>query len=65
MLKIVLDRSMCVGSGECLKGAPTAFAHDEDGFAYVTDPASVDEMTLRIVEEECPSGAIRLVDDEH
>ncbi len=62
-LKVLLDRSICVGSGECLKRAPSAFAHDEEGFAYLLDPASVDEETLRLVEEECPSGAIQLVDD--
>jgi len=62
-MKVVLDRSLCVGSGDCVKLAPTAFVLDEEGYSRVTDASSVDEATLRLCAELCPSGAIRVEED--
>jgi CDGSH-type Zn-finger protein/ferredoxin len=57
-LKVEVDRDVCIGSGDCVRIAPTAFALDDDGFSYLLDPSTVDEETLRLAERSCPSGAI-------
>src|SRR5919204_4372972 len=57
-LKVEVDRDVCIGSGDCARLAPTAFALDDEDRAYVLDPESVDADTLRQAERNCPSGAI-------
>src|SRR5690348_13277838 len=61
-LKVEVDRDICIGSGDCARLAPTAFALDDDDRAYVLDPESVDAETLRQAERSCPSGAISLTE---
>lgn len=59
---VTVDEDRCVGSGECARVAPTAFALDEDeGLAVVLDTARATppEQLERAV-RECPTGAIRL-----
>src|SRR5437870_4770638 len=63
-LKVEVDRDICIGSGDCARLAPTAFALDEDDRAYVLDPESVDAETLRQAERSCPSGAIVVSETE-
>src|SRR5438067_13224668 len=63
-LKVEVDRSVCIGSGDCARLAPTAFALDDDDKAYVLDPESVDAETLRQAERSCPSGAISVAEGE-
>src|SRR5437868_6341955 len=57
-LRVEVDHAVCIGSGDCVRIAPTAFALDDEGFAYVLDPSTVDEETLRRAERACPSAAI-------
>jgi CDGSH iron-sulfur domain-containing protein 3 len=57
-LKVEVDRNVCIGSGDCARVAPTAFALDDDDRAYVLDPESVGAETLHQAERSCPSGAI-------
>ena len=61
-LKVAVDRDVCIGSGDCARLAPTAFALDDDDKAYVLDPESVDAETLRQAERSCPSGAITVTE---
>src|SRR5437868_11170099 len=61
-LKVEVDRDVCIGSGDCARLAPTAFALDDDDRAYVLDPESVDAETLRQAERSCPSGAITVTE---
>ena len=61
-LKVEIDRTVCIGSGDCARLAPTAFALDADDKAYVLDPESVDAETLRQAERSCPSGAITVAE---
>src|SRR5207249_4140816 len=63
-LKVEVDRDVCIGSGDCARLAPTAFALDDDDRAYVLDPESVDAETLRQAERNCPSGAIAVSEAE-
>lgn len=47
-----------MGSGHCVAAAPGAFDLDEDGIAFVVDPAAVSEDTIVAVGARCPSHAI-------
>ena len=46
-IEITVDRSLCIGSGDCVDTAPNVFQLDEEDKAVVVDPdgASVDEIT--------------------
>jgi class 3 adenylate cyclase len=60
VLKARVDRHRCVGAGNCITIAPTAFDWKEGDYAKadVLDAASVDEETLREAALSCPTQAI-------
>ena len=60
MLKARVDRHRCVGAGNCITLAPTAFDWTEGdyGKADVLDVTTVDEETLRAAALSCPTQAI-------
>ncbi len=62
MLRARVDRPRCIGAGNCITIAPTAFDwHRGDfGKAAVVDAASVDEEKLREAALACPTQAIVL-----
>lgn len=57
-----VDRPRCIGAGNCISLAPTAFHWLEGdlGKAAVMDPESVDEETLRAAAIACPTLAIQI-----
>jgi class 3 adenylate cyclase len=59
-LRVRVDRHKCIGAGNCITIAPTAFDwHSGDfGKAEVLDPDSVDDELLREAAFACPTGAI-------
>lgn len=63
-MRIRIDREKCVSAGNCVVTAPTVFILDEDEKATLLDPNSVDEETIRLAAELCPTEAIVLEDDE-
>ena len=60
MLNIRIDRHRCIGAGNCITIAPTAFdwLKGEFGKADIVDPTSVDEELLREAAFSCPTQAI-------
>jgi class 3 adenylate cyclase len=60
MLHVRIDRHRCIGAGNCITIAPTAFDwHKGDHYkADVVDPTSVDEELLRVAVLSCPTQAI-------
>ena len=60
MLHIRVDRHRCVGAGNCITLAPTAFdwLKGDYGKADVVDPASIEEELLREAAISCPTQAI-------
>jgi ferredoxin len=62
---IEVDREVCMGSGMCIMYAPATFAHDEETKAVVIDPHGDPEDRIRIAVEACPTGALRLIDNEN
>ena len=59
-----VDRHKCVGAGNCITLAPTAFdwLAGDYGKSDVVGPDSVDEEVLRAAAFACPTAAIILED---
>jgi ferredoxin len=61
-LVLSIDRTLCVGFGDCIAEAPEAFALDDDGIAVFTDPEAVGRDRLMEAAEACPVDAIIVLD---
>jgi class 3 adenylate cyclase len=63
-LRVRVDRHKCIGAGNCITIAPTAFdwLRGDLGKAEVVDPESVDDEVLRESAFACPTGAIVIED---
>jgi ferredoxin len=63
-LGVTVDRSLCIGSGDCVDTAPDVFQLDEEDKAVVVDPdgASVDDIITAA--GNCPVSAIFVVGEE-
>ena len=59
-----VDRSACIGVGNCVAFAPTVFQLDKENKAVVLDVSSVDFNTLLEAAKSCPENAIIIEDDE-
>lgn len=62
MLRVQVDRHRCVGAGNCIYLAPTAFRWREGSYtkADVLEPDTVEEDVLRAAAASCPTQAIIL-----
>lgn len=63
-MRVYIDREKCIGSANCIASAPTVYRLDENDKAVLIDPATVDEDTLLLSAESCPTEAIILEDSE-
>lgn len=61
-LRIRIDRTLCVGFGDCIEAAPDGFVLDEDGLAGFLNPDRVDRDTLLKACGGCPVDAITVWD---
>jgi ferredoxin len=63
-IEVRVDRSICIGSGDCVDTAPDVFQLDEEDKATVVDPdgASVDDIVTAA--GNCPVSAIFVVGEE-
>ncbi|MFF0904451.1 UNVERIFIED_CONTAM: (4Fe-4S)-binding protein [Kocuria sp. CPCC 205316] len=59
------DRSVCIGSGNCVLVAADLFDQDEDAVVVLlTDtPSAAQEDSARESVDRCPSGALSVVED--
>ena len=60
--RVVVDRQGCIGAGSCVVFADELFQLDDDNRAFVVDPDSYDDETVRLSAESCPVLAIHLYD---
>jgi ferredoxin len=63
-VKIVIDRALCQGHGQCEETAPALFLVDDGGLAVaVKDAETADEIIVaREAIRRCPADAIILSD---
>ena len=66
MQRVHVDRHKCIGAGNCITIAPTAFDWLRGDFAKadVVGAESVDAEVLRVAALSCPTGAIEIEDVE-
>ena len=60
--KIVIDRDLCIGAASCLAVAGATYELDSENKAVVTGADTVDDATLIMSAESCPTKAILLFD---
>lgn len=63
-LRVRIDRSLCVGFGDCVTEAPEAFVLDDEGVAVFVRPEQVDRECLLRACDVCPVDAITVWDAE-
>lgn len=61
-LKVQIDRTLCVGFGDCVKAAPEAFALDSETLAVFVAPEGVTRERLLEACDACPVDAITVWD---
>lgn len=62
-LEIAIDRSLCMGSGNCSFWAPGVFDLDDEGIAVVLDVDAQPEDKIVLAAKGCPTQAITLTKD--
>jgi ferredoxin len=61
-LRICIDRSLCVGFGDCVNVAPEAFQLDDENVVILVAPERVARQRLLEACEACPVDAITVWD---
>ena len=61
-LKIVIERTLCVGFAQCIDEAEEAFQLDDDETAVFAEPEQVGRDQLIAACKACPVEAIRAFD---
>lgn len=62
--EIRVDRTLCMGSGQCCWYAPNTFDQDDETVAIVIDPQGDPEEAITAAVKGCPTGALSLVENE-
>ena len=57
-LRVRIDRTLCVGFGDCISEAPEAFVLDDSGTAVFVNPNDVERERLLRACDACPVDAI-------
>ncbi|GBD31936.1 MAG: ferredoxin [Gemmatimonadales bacterium] len=63
-LKIRIDRTLCVGFGECVEAAPEAFRLDGQDVVEFAAPERVSREELLRACQACPVDALSVLDSE-
>jgi ferredoxin len=63
-MKVIIDRDLCQGIGNCVAIAPGVFQLDEENKAVATYIEDVSQEKIQEAAESCPLDAIILQDDE-
>ena len=61
-LRVIIDRELCIGAGDCVAVAPDAFGLDSQNRVILLNPAAVAERLIWRAAERCPTDAIILED---
>ncbi|HXY41759.1 MAG TPA: ferredoxin [Vicinamibacteria bacterium] len=63
-LRIRIDRELCVGFGDCVEAAPSAFVLDGEGLAVFAAPEAATRQALIAACNACPVDALSAWDEE-
>ena len=63
-IHVQVDRSLCIGSGDCVDTAPDVFRLDEDDKAVVIDPDAAPLDDILEAAQNCPVTAIFVVGED-
>lgn len=63
-LRVRIDRTLCVGFGDCITAAPDGFRLDDEGVAVFMDPDAVERDRLLRACDACPVDAITVWDGQ-
>lgn len=63
-LLVRIDRTLCVGFGDCVGEGAEAFVLDDDGIAVFAAPEAVSRNALLQACESCPVDALSVLDDD-
>jgi ferredoxin len=63
-LRVRIDRTLCVGFGDCVKESPQAFALDEENVAVFVTPEAVAREALLRACDSCPVDALTVWDED-
>lgn len=67
-MKVTVNPTTCIASGNCGRTAPRVFANPEENGGFVTvideSPPEREWAAVREAEDLCPSATIRLEEDE-
>jgi ferredoxin len=61
--EIRVDRSLCMGSGQCCWYAPNTFDQDDETIAIVIDQHGDLAEAIQTAVDSCPTRAISIVED--
>ena len=59
-MKIVVDKTKCIGCGTCIAIAPKSFKFGEDGKSEPIEPPGDEEEKIKEAAESCPVQAINI-----
>ena len=59
--EIRVDRTLCMGSGQCSWYAPNTFDQDDETIAIVIDPQGDPEDAIKNAVDSCPTQALSFV----
>jgi ferredoxin len=63
-LRVRIDRTLCVGFGDCVTESPEAFVLGDDDVVVFLSPESVNPLHLQRACASCPVDALTLFDDQ-
>ena len=63
-LKVTVNKSRCISSGDCVETAPAVFQLDADEKSEVVNPSGAPEATILAAARSCPVKAITVVNEE-
>jgi ferredoxin len=62
-LSITVNKTRCIGSGDCVETAPAVFQLDDEGKSEVVNPSGADDSIIVSAARSCPVKAITVVDE--
>ncbi len=62
-VRIIVDRALCIGSGDCVDTAPDVFELDDEDKAVVIDPNGAPLDDVLEAAGNCPVTAIFVADE--